>query len=127
MKSTRPAAVVGFGGYPSLPPLWAATMLGIPSIVHEQNAVLGRANKLLAGRVSAIATSFEKVFRLTPEAVSKVVLTGNPVRQTALNFAGAAYPALSATSPVKLVVFGGSQGARFLLRCDDRCHCVVAR
>jgi UDP-N-acetylglucosamine--N-acetylmuramyl-(pentapeptide) pyrophosphoryl-undecaprenol N-acetylglucosamine transferase len=113
LKATRPSAVVGFGGYPSLPPLWAATMLGIPSIVHEQNAVLGRANKLLSARVTAIATSFEKVFRLTPAAEAKVVLTGNPVRQTALRFAGAVYPATDAASPIKIVVFGGSQGARF--------------
>jgi UDP-N-acetylglucosamine--N-acetylmuramyl-(pentapeptide) pyrophosphoryl-undecaprenol N-acetylglucosamine transferase len=113
LRQTRPSAVVGFGGYPSLPPLWAATRLHIPSILHEQNAVLGRANKVLAGRVNAIATSFEQVFKLTPEAASKVVLTGNPVRQTALNFASARYPNIDASSTLKLVVFGGSQGARF--------------
>ncbi len=109
----KPAVVVGFGGYPSLPPLWAATRLRIPAIVHEQNAVLGRANKLMASRVDAIATSFEKVFKLTSEAEAKVVLTGNPVRQLALNFAKATYPAISTTSPLQIVVFGGSQGARF--------------
>ncbi len=113
LKKHAPAAVVGFGGYPSLPPLWAATMLKLPTILHEQNAVLGRANKILAGRVNAIATSFEQVFRLTPQAAGKVVLTGNPVRQTALNFMAARYPHLDEMSPLKLVVFGGSQGARF--------------
>jgi UDP-N-acetylglucosamine--N-acetylmuramyl-(pentapeptide) pyrophosphoryl-undecaprenol N-acetylglucosamine transferase len=112
-RQTKPAAVVGFGGYPSLPPLWAATSKRIPTIVHEQNAVLGRANKLLAGRVNAIATSFEQVFKLTPEMSRKVVLTGNPVRQKVLDFARARYPALSDTSSIRLVVFGGSQGARF--------------
>jgi UDP-N-acetylglucosamine--N-acetylmuramyl-(pentapeptide) pyrophosphoryl-undecaprenol N-acetylglucosamine transferase len=112
-KLTKPAAVVGFGGYPSLPPLWAATMLGVPSIVHEQNAVLGRANKLMASRVDAIATSFEVVSKLTDDAKAKVVLTGNPVRKTALNFAGASYPQLTETSAFYLVVFGGSQGAKF--------------
>ncbi len=113
LRKNVPAAVVGFGGYPSLPPLWAATMLRIPTVLHEQNAVLGRANKLLASRVNAIATSFDPVFKLTPAAAAKVVLTGNPVRQTALNFASARYPMLDAMSPMKLVVFGGSQGARF--------------
>jgi UDP-N-acetylglucosamine--N-acetylmuramyl-(pentapeptide) pyrophosphoryl-undecaprenol N-acetylglucosamine transferase len=109
----KPAVVVGFGGYPSLPPLWAATRLRIPAIIHEQNAVLGRANKLMASRVDAIATSFEKVFKVSPEAEVKVVLTGNPVRQLALNFVKATYPAISATSPLRIVIFGGSQGARF--------------
>jgi UDP-N-acetylglucosamine--N-acetylmuramyl-(pentapeptide) pyrophosphoryl-undecaprenol N-acetylglucosamine transferase len=109
----KPAAVVGFGGYPSLPPLWAATAKKIPSIVHEQNAVLGRANKAMAARVTAIATSFEQVFKVPPQAVEKIVFTGNPVRQSALQFAGASYPALDDHSPIKLVIFGGSQGAKF--------------
>ena len=109
----NPSVVVGFGGYPSLPPLWAATRLHIPTIVHEQNSVLGRANKLMANRVNAIATSFETVFKMTPRAAAKAVLTGNPVRQLALNFARAAYPEISTTSPLRVVVFGGSQGARF--------------
>lgn len=113
LRASKPAAVVGFGGYPSLPPVWAATRLNIPTILHEQNAVLGRANKLLAGRVNAIATSFQQVFNLTPEAAAKIVLTGNPVRQTALNFASARYPQIDAMSPLRLVIFGGSQGARF--------------
>jgi UDP-N-acetylglucosamine--N-acetylmuramyl-(pentapeptide) pyrophosphoryl-undecaprenol N-acetylglucosamine transferase len=112
-QSTGPSVVAGFGGYPSLPPLWAATMLRIPSIVHEQNAVLGRANRMLAGRVTAIATSFPDVKNLADSATTKVSLTGNPVRQLALNFAGAAYPEFSSTSALRLVVFGGSQGARF--------------
>jgi UDP-N-acetylglucosamine--N-acetylmuramyl-(pentapeptide) pyrophosphoryl-undecaprenol N-acetylglucosamine transferase len=112
-QSEMPAVVVGFGGYPSLPPLWAATMLNIPAIVHEQNAVLGRANRMLARRVDAIATSFPKVLNVAETAATKIVLTGNPVRQLALNFTAAAYPILSGTSALRLVVFGGSQGARF--------------
>ena len=109
----KPDVVVGFGGYPSLPPLWAASSLRIPAIIHEQNAVLGRANKFMASRVNAIATSFEQVLKLTPEAKAKTVLTGNPVRQLVLNFVKAPYPAITATSPLRIVVFGGSQGARF--------------
>ena len=112
-KTEKPAVVVGFGGYPSFPPLWAATQLRIPSVVHEQNAVLGRANKLMASRVTAIATSFDHVFKLTPEAKSKVVMTGNPVRQRVLDVARAPYPIINAISQLNLVVFGGSQGARF--------------
>jgi UDP-N-acetylglucosamine--N-acetylmuramyl-(pentapeptide) pyrophosphoryl-undecaprenol N-acetylglucosamine transferase len=113
LQLTGPSAVVGFGGYPSLPPVWAATMLNIPSIVHEQNAVLGRANRMLSQRVSAIATSFPEVKNIGPAAAAKVSLTGNPVRRLVLDFAGAPYPEMSATSVIKLVVFGGSQGARF--------------
>ncbi len=109
----KPSVVVGFGGYPSLPPLWAATSMRIASIVHEQNAVLGRANKMMATRVNAIATSFEKVFKLPSRAEAKAVLTGNPVRQLALEFVRAPYPTLSAASRLSVVVFGGSQGARF--------------
>lgn len=112
-RSTTPSVVVGFGGYPSLPPLWAATMLKIPSVVHEQNAVLGRANRMLAPRVNSIATSFPDVKNVVATVASKIILTGNPVRRLALGFAGSAYPAVSITSPLRLVVFGGSQGARF--------------
>lgn len=112
-RQHAPAVVAGFGGYPSLPPLWAAIMLRIPAIIHEQNAVLGRANGLLASRVSAVATSFEKTFKLSASAQSKVVFTGNPVRESALNSAGAAFPVLDESSSIRLVVFGGSQGARF--------------
>jgi UDP-N-acetylglucosamine--N-acetylmuramyl-(pentapeptide) pyrophosphoryl-undecaprenol N-acetylglucosamine transferase len=109
----QPSAVVGFGGYPSLPPLWAATSKRIPAILHEQNAVLGRANKVLAARVNAIATSFEQVFKVPPQAIEKITFTGNPVRQTVLQFASAPYPMLDERSPIRIVVFGGSQGARF--------------
>jgi UDP-N-acetylglucosamine--N-acetylmuramyl-(pentapeptide) pyrophosphoryl-undecaprenol N-acetylglucosamine transferase len=112
-QNIKPAAVVGFGGYPSLPPLLAAGFIGVPAILHEQNAVLGRANRLLSRRVAAIATSFPQVFNLASDAAKKVAFTGNPVRQLVLNVAGAPYPALTDQSPIHLVVFGGSQGARF--------------
>jgi len=105
------AAVAGFGGYPSLPPLVAATHMGVPSLVHEQNSVLGRANRILAKRVSAVATSFEAV-RNVPEG-AKITLTGNPVRAVVKMVAGAAYPALSDGDDIRMLVFGGSQGARF--------------
>jgi UDP-N-acetylglucosamine--N-acetylmuramyl-(pentapeptide) pyrophosphoryl-undecaprenol N-acetylglucosamine transferase len=93
MGETRPAVVVGFGGYPSFPPLLAARMRGIPTVLHEQNAVLGRANRMLAKRVSAIATSFPQVKLLDGALAEKAHFTGNPVRDVVLAAASAAYPA----------------------------------
>ncbi|MFP1633540.1 undecaprenyldiphospho-muramoylpentapeptide beta-N-acetylglucosaminyltransferase [Zhengella sp. ZM62] len=106
----KPSAVVGFGGYPTLPPLFAATRLGLPTMIHEQNAVMGRANKALAGRVTVIAGGF-----LGPDATSgraRVQVTGNPVRPDVL--AAMEIPYLPPESgPINLLVFGGSQGAKF--------------
>lgn len=113
LRRVRPAVVVGFGGYPSFPPLMAASRLGIPSALHEQNAVLGRANKMLAARVTAVATSFETTKFLEGSALAKSRLTGNPVRGAVLDVAATAYPALSRDGAFHLLVFGGSQGARF--------------
>src|SRR5204863_2166095 len=107
----RPAAVVGFGGYPTLPPLIAATLRGVPTIVHEQNAVMGRANKLLAPRVTAIATSFADV-ALDPKLLRKMRRTGNPVRPAVLAAARSPFAAPEPEGCVRLLVFGGSQGAR---------------
>lgn len=113
MGEAKPAVVVGFGGYPSFPPLLAAKLRGIPTVLHEQNAVLGRANRMLAKRVSAIATSFATVKLLDGEALAKAVLTGNPVREVVRQAAGTVYPALFTGHDFRLLVFGGSQGARF--------------
>lgn len=113
IRSEGAAAVAGFGGYPSLPPLMAASHLGVPSLVHEQNSVLGRANKLLSTRVTAVATSFENVRLVPPEAAGRVTLTGNPVRGVVKAVAGAPYPALDSAGKIRLLVFGGSQGARY--------------
>ncbi len=109
----KPAAVVGFGGYPCFPPLVAARLKRIPSALHEQNAVLGRANRMLAPRVSAVATSFETVKFLEGAIRAKACLTGNPVRGVVLEHAAVPYPPLTAEGPFNLLVFGGSQGARF--------------
>ena len=106
----KPQAVVGFGGYPTLPPLFAATRRGVPTMVHEQNAVMGRANKALAPRVTAIAGGFLKA--AGPYA-GKIVETGNPVRQAVLDVADTPYVAPQAGGPLRLLVFGGSQGARY--------------
>jgi len=108
----KPAAVVGFGGYPTVPPLLAAVWRGIPSLIHDANAVIGRANRLLAPRVAAIATAFPDVLAAKPDLAAKVTLTGNPVRAAVVAAAATPYPA--ADGALKLVVFGGSQGARIL-------------
>jgi UDP-N-acetylglucosamine--N-acetylmuramyl-(pentapeptide) pyrophosphoryl-undecaprenol N-acetylglucosamine transferase len=113
LRRVKPCAVVGFGGYPTVPPLLAATMLGIPSVLHEQNAVLGRANRLLARRVQRIATGFPTLGRLDTKFKSKCVETGNPVRPAVLDAARLQYPGL-AHGRFSLLVIGGSQGARVM-------------
>ena len=110
----RPAVVVGFGGYPTVPPLMAATLRGIPTVLHEQNGVMGRANRLLAARVTAIATGFRTLARLDPRLQSKITFTGNPVRQEVIAAAAAPYAAPEANGKLRLLVFGGSQGARVM-------------
>ena len=109
----RPAAVIGFGGYPTLPPLIAGRLRRIPTALHEQNAVLGRANRLLGKGVSAIATSFQATRLLDAGLARKVTVTGNPVRDTVLSLAASPYRASGPSEPFRLLVFGGSQGARF--------------
>jgi UDP-N-acetylglucosamine--N-acetylmuramyl-(pentapeptide) pyrophosphoryl-undecaprenol N-acetylglucosamine transferase len=106
--------VVGFGGYPTIPPLLAATMRGIPTLIHEQNAVMGRANRMLAPRVRAIATGFPGILNREPALAAKATHTGNPVRPAVIAAAGTAYPPLDAATALSLLVFGGSQGARVM-------------
>ena len=110
----RPAAVVGFGGYPTLPPLLAASLRKIPTLIHEQNAVLGRANRLLAPRVDAIATSFAGVLDQEPTLGGKATRTGNPLRPAVLAAAGEVYAAPEEGGLLRLLVFGGSQGAKIM-------------
>jgi UDP-N-acetylglucosamine--N-acetylmuramyl-(pentapeptide) pyrophosphoryl-undecaprenol N-acetylglucosamine transferase len=110
----RPAVVVGFGGYPSIPPVLAATLRGIPTVIHEQNGVMGRANRFLAKRVTAIATGFPGVFDNDPILAAKASYVGNPVRPVVIEAARTAYPAVTPDGRVRLLVFGGSQGARVM-------------
>ena len=110
----RPAVVVGFGGYPTVPPLMAATLRGIPTVLHEQNGVMGRANRLLAVRVTAIATGFRTLARLDPRLQGKITFTGNPVRREVIAAAATPYAAPEPGEKVRLLVFGGSQGARVM-------------
>jgi len=110
----RPSAVIGFGGYPTLPPIAAAILRGIPVCVHEQNAVLGRVNRLVAPHVRAIASTFAAPKFLRPRDAGKLVVTGNPVRDAVRAVAGAPYEAPGADLRIRLLVFGGSQGARVM-------------
>ncbi len=114
LKRLRPSVVVGFGGYASVPTVLAASFLGIPTVIHEQNAVLGRANRLLAGRVRKIAISFPAVAHLRPSLKDKVVHTGMPVRAAIAALHDTPYPALGEAGPLNLLILGGSQGARVL-------------
>ncbi len=111
--SVKPSAVVGFGGYPTFPPLIAARWKRIPSALHEQNAVLGRANRMLAKRVTAVATSFEVTKLLDGPLKAKVRFTGNPVRDAVIDWAARPYRPSAAGETFNLLVFGGSQGARY--------------
>ena len=110
-RRTSPAAVIGFGGYPALPALLAARNAGIATVIHEQNAVLGRVNRLLAGRVDAIATAYPEVDRLPPKCADKVELVGNPVRDEVLALRDRPFPPVS---DFHVLVTGGSQGATVL-------------
>src|SRR5262245_32635157 len=108
----RPSSVLRVGGYPPVPPVLAAALRGVPTLIHEQNAVMGRANRLLASRVKAIATSFAGVLDREPELAAKATRTGNPVRPAVI--AAAATPYVAPDPTLRLVVFGGSQGARIM-------------
>lgn len=110
LRRVKPAVVVGFGGYPTVPPLVAASLLKIPSVLHEQNAVMGRANRFLAGRVQKIATGFP-LARADASIAAKCAVTGNPLRPAVLEAAKQPYPPLD-NGALNLLVTGGSQGAR---------------
>ena len=112
IRQVGPAAVVGFGGYPSLPTMLAAITMSVPRAIHEQNAVLGRVNRLLARRVDAIATSFPVTKALPGLPAQPQLVTGNPVRHEISALADQPYVAAQEDGPFHLLIFGGSQGAR---------------
>jgi len=114
MRRLKPAAVVGFGGYPTLPPLLAARLSGVPGIVHEANAVLGRANRFLSNRVSAIATSLPGVLDRDPALSGKTTTVGTPMRPAILAAAAVKFVAPAPAGQLRLLVVGGSQGARVM-------------
>ncbi len=113
IRRLRPSTVVGFGGYPTVPPLIAASLLGAPSILHEQNAVMGRANRFLAPRVTLIATGFPDLKGVDAKAKAKTRYTGNPVRPAVIEAARTPYPERG-DGPLRVLITGGSQGARVM-------------
>jgi UDP-N-acetylglucosamine--N-acetylmuramyl-(pentapeptide) pyrophosphoryl-undecaprenol N-acetylglucosamine transferase len=114
MRRLKPAAVVGFGGYPTLPPLLAARMFGVPGIIHEANAVLGRANRFLSNRVNAIATSLPGVLDRDPALSGKTTTVGTPMRPAILAAAAVKFVSPEPAGQLRLLVVGGSQGARVM-------------
>src|SRR6202047_2568230 len=114
MRRLKPAAVVGFGGYPTLPPLLAAKMFGVPGIIHDANAVLGRANRFLSSRASAIATSLPGVLDRDPQLSGKTTTVGTPMRPAILAAAAVKFVSPEPAGPLRLLVVGGSQGARVM-------------
>ncbi|MEM7289031.1 MAG: undecaprenyldiphospho-muramoylpentapeptide beta-N-acetylglucosaminyltransferase [Pseudomonadota bacterium] len=110
IKVLDPVAVAGFGGYPTVPPLMAAARTGVPTLVHEANAVLGRANRLLGKHVDRVAIGFGTTSKLGGITVQ---VTGNPVRPDIIDASRTDYPQRGGDEPFNLLVFGGSQGAAF--------------
>lgn len=116
LRRLAPSVVIGFGGYVTVPAIMAAATLRLPTIIHEQNALLGRANRLLAPRATAIATSFSETERLRDEDRSKVVFTGNPVRSAVRELRDRSYDEPLRGGEIRLLVTGGSQGAAIFSR-----------
>jgi len=114
MRRLKPRAVIGFGGYPTLPPLIAARLCGIPGIIHDANAVLGRANRFLSRHVDAIATSLPGVLDRDPALALKAITVGTPMRPMILTAASVPYEPPAASGSFRVLVVGGSQGARVM-------------
>lgn len=112
LRKYKPDAVVGFGGYPSFPGLFAAQKMGIPTILHEQNGVLGKANHFLAKGSDDIATSLPDTKGIAPELQPRVTTTGNPVRKAIIDAANKPYPDMD--SDIRILVTGGSQASQSL-------------
>ena len=111
LRDLAPDVVVGFGGYATVPTLLAASHLGIKTAIHEQNAVLGRANRVLAPRATRVATAFKTTAFLRNADRGKSVWTGNPVRPEIVSVRDAPLPAFDQDAPIQLLILGGSQGA----------------
>jgi UDP-N-acetylglucosamine--N-acetylmuramyl-(pentapeptide) pyrophosphoryl-undecaprenol N-acetylglucosamine transferase len=113
-RDHTPDAVVGFGGYPAFPSLLAASARRIPTVIHEQNAVMGRVNRLLAGDAEAIGVAYGEIDRLKPRYQEKTVCIGNPVREEIARLGEMPFPPFDEVAPLKILVTGGSQGATIL-------------
>lgn len=116
VKRLDPVVTVGFGGYPSVPPLLAAQQRECKTVLHEQNAVAGRANRFLMKRAHKVALSFPQVRFFDELPVEKRIVTGNPVRPAIAALADQPYRAARGFEPINLLIFGGSLGARSFSR-----------
>ena len=112
LKMIGAGAVIGFGGYPSFPTIKAALSLGIPTCLHEQNAVLGKVNRHLAKSVDAVALSFEETKFVNWHRNKYTAVTGNPVRKEIVEIGDLYYPTLGDDRIFRILVIGGSQGAK---------------
>jgi len=112
LNNLKPIAVIGFGGYPSFPTMIASFFIRTKKIIHEQNAVLGRVNRLVIKLVDKVATSFSQVKYATPQDQAKIVFTGNPVRQSIKAIRASQYPQIQANSNINILITGGSQGTK---------------
>lgn len=110
----KPDIVIGFGGYPSVPGLLAGITQGLPTMLHEQNAVMGRANRKLAGHVTKVACAFPILQKAPPRVAASAVVVGNPIRPEIRALANDVYAPPADGAPIRLLVTGGSQGARLL-------------
>jgi UDP-N-acetylglucosamine--N-acetylmuramyl-(pentapeptide) pyrophosphoryl-undecaprenol N-acetylglucosamine transferase len=111
LKELKPAVVVGFGGYPSFPGVYAAQKMGIKTIIHEQNAILGKANVMLADGAERIALSWENSSGMSNDERKRSIVTGNPVRPDIAALYTQPYPVLEADGKLRIFVMGGSLGA----------------
>ena len=111
VNSLKPSVVVGFGGYPSFPGVYAAQKLKIPTVLHEQNAVIGKANDMLASRADRIALSLPVMRGIDEVDQVRTVVTGNPVRPDIAALYNEPYPNLNEDGPLHILIMGGSLGA----------------
>lgn len=116
IRRLNPSVVVGFGGYPSFPTMLVASWMGMRTIIHEQNSLLGHTNSVLSRKVDVIATSFKEVIGLDKEYANKVKLVGNPVRPSVASLRDMPYPDIQEEGILRILVIGGSQGASVFSR-----------
>lgn len=112
LKNLKPKVVIGFGGYPSFPGVYAAQKMGVATIIHEQNAIIGKANAYLAPRAERIAVSMAGTSGLEKPDEMRCVVTGNPVRPDVSALYSEPYPAMSADGELRILIMGGSLGAQ---------------
>ncbi len=137
LRSLKPCVVVGFGGYPSFPAVYAAQKMSIPTLLHEQNGQMGKANQMLAEKARAIALSLPLLKNIPDRFQSKTTITGNPVRPAIVSLFSQPYPPLIQDGKIHLLILGGSLGARIFslivpeaisrLRIEDRLRLDVVQ